>query len=425
MTKNNPAKITVPYLNRAVETQITKYLGTREILALIGPRQVGKSTVLNKLHNEVLRSKKSVFLTLENKLDLDIFQEDIESFKKTYVEPNEVIFIDEVQYAKEAGQKLKYLFDTTGKKIIISGSSSLEIRDIGKFLVGRLFTFHLNPLSFLEFLNYRDGQLSLLYRNAPQYQEIAKSSEIKKAVLRLFEEYLIFGGYPRVVLAKSQEEKEMVLGSVIDNYLLREIRTLLKLATEDELLKLAKLLSLQVGNLISYNELSASVGFSQTDLKKHLSILKETYILDLIKPYFRNKRVELVKNPKVYFVDTGIRNKIIDNFSRVGQRTDIGPLAENYIFSVLRQNFPFPKGINFWRTKSQAEVDFVVENKGEILPIEVKYAPLGNAVVGKSMYSFIDRYSPKKAIITTTGEAMTKKIKKTTVYFVPIYLFRP
>lgn len=422
--KNNPAKFSGPYLKRDIGAQITKYLKSKEIVALVGPRQVGKSTVLGKLYGEISKKRKSNFLTFEKKSDLDIFQEDIESFKKIYVEPNEILFIDEVQYAKGAGQKLKYLYDTTGKKFIISGSSSLEIRDLGRYLVGRIFTFYLNPLSFSEFLNYKDHRIWSLCQNAPQYGEISKSAELKRTALKLFEEYLIYGGYPRVVLANSGEEKEIVLASIIDNYLLKEIRTLLKLATEDELLKLAKLLSLQIGNLISYSELATSSGFSQAELRKHLGILKETYILDLINPYFRNKRVELVKNPKVYFIDTGMRNKIIDNFSKVGQRTDVGSLAENYVFSFLRQAFPSPGKVNFWRTKSQAEIDFVVEDKGEITPIEVKYAPLGNAVIGKSMHSFIDKYSPRKAIVTTTGEAMVKKIKNTKVYFTPIYLLR-
>lgn len=424
MIKNNPAKVNSSYLSRDIEPKLVRYLKNKEIIALIGPRQVGKSTVLNKLHEDIGKKKKSVFLTFEDRTILDFFQEDIESFKKTYVDPNEIIFIDEIQYAKEAGQKLKYLYDTTGKKFVISGSSSLEIRDMGKFLVGRIFTFYLDPLSFSEFLDHRDSTIYSLYQNSSKKGEISKSSEIKKATLKLFEEYLIYGGYPRVVLAKTDEEKEFVLGSVIDNYLLKEIRSLLKLATEDELLKLAQLLSLQIGNLISYNELFLSTGISRIELKKHLNILKETYILDLIKPYFRNRRVELVKNPKAYFIDTGMRNKIIDNFSKVGQRTDVGQIAENYVFDVLRRSFPFPKKINFWRTKSQAEVDFVIETNGEILPIEVKYAPLGNAVIGKSMHSFIEKYSPKKAIITTTGDYLVKKIKNTKIHFIPIYLLK-
>lgn len=424
MINNNPAKIDGPYLKRDIELRLGKYIKAKEIIALIGPRQVGKSTVLNKLQKDISNNTKSVFLTFENKTNLNIFQEDIEAFKKTYVDPNEIIFIDEIQYAKDAGQKLKYLYDTTKKKFVISGSSSLEIRSMGKFLVGRIFTFYLNPLSFSEFLNYKDNQIYTLYQNSSKNGEISKSDEIKKTTLKLFEEYLIYGGYPRVVLAKTQEEKELSLGSVIDNYLLKEIRSLLKLATEDELLKLTQLLSLQIGNLISYNELALSTGFSRIELKKHLNILKQTYILDLIKPYFNNRRVELVKNPKAYFIDTGMRNKIIDNFSKVGQRTDIGQLAENYVFETLRQNFPFPKKINFWRTKSQAEVDFVIETKGEVVPIEVKYAPLGNTVIGKSMHSFIEKYSPKKAIITTTGDVMIKKIKNTKVHFTPIYLLK-
>lgn len=434
---NNPAIISTEphFFPREILTGIQPFLKSREIIAVIGPRQAGKTTVLKILFNQLRRKHKCLFLTFENLSDREVFDTDIENFKKLYCLPYEVVFIDEFQYGRDAGQKLKYLFDSTQTKFIVSGSSSLEIKHAGKYLVGRILTFDLYPLSFLEFLKIRDNgiyevvkpiadQINRLFSGVPPKKLIdpIKSNTLKTRLKEYFYQYLIYGGYPRLAAASEKEDKKILLGSIVDNYLLREIKSLLHLATENELLLLAKFLSLSAGQLVSYKELSSSSGLSLAEVKKHLSILEETFVLKRIYPYYRNRRTELVKTPKVYFTDLGFRNQIIDNFSPSGLRADLGALAENFIFNWWQNRIQTRPPLRFWRTKSQAEVDFVIETEGNIIPIEVKSAPL-NMVIGKSLYSFVVKHSPRIAVVTTGDTIGFRQVNKTKVCFIPIFYF--
>lgn len=424
---NNPAKI----YQRDLLDKIDPFLNTREIIAIIGSRQVGKTTLLKVIFEKLSKKQKCLFLTFENRSDLEIFDTDIENFKKLYCENYQVIFIDEFQYANDAGAKIKFLYDTTKVKFFITGSSSLEVKEAGKYLVGRVFSFHLSSFSFSEYLTAVDQPLFKLVKSGfdivnnilsvaktVDLHDPVKSQTLQSKLQYYFEQYLVFGGYPRVVASVENLEKIQVLSSIIDNYLLREIRSLLHLATENELLNLAKFLSLQTANLISVTELSNSTNLNFKEVKKHLQILQQTYILDLLYPYYRNRRTEIVKNPKIFFLDNGFRNKMIDNFNDLTKRTDSGALAENFVFNSLKSD---GVRVNFWRSKSQAEVDFVIEKAGEIIPIEVKYSPLGKKVIGKSLFSFINKYHPKKAIITSSGDFGKRQVNQTIVYFVPIF----
>lgn len=190
---------------------------------------------------------------------------------------------------------------------------------------------------------------------------------------------------------------------------------------EDELILLTKLLAAQIGNLINYNELSTLSRLPYKQLLKHLEILKKTYIVDLIKPYSTNKRTELVKNPKVYFFDSGFRNYLLGDFRSFDKRQDIGALVENYIFTNLSSNQKMTTRINFWRTKSGAEVDFIIEKQGSIVPIEVRYS--SSPVIGKSLYSFFDKYKPHQAYIVTKDLEKAVKIGGVRVFFIPAYRF--
>ncbi|MDP3983370.1 MAG: ATP-binding protein, partial [bacterium] len=347
--KNNPAKI----YKRDLRAAINKYLAKPEILAIKGPRQAGKTTFLKTLQQELSGKSKTIFITFEDREKLDIFEQDIQNFIKLFVAPYETVFIDEFQYAKNGGQKLKYLFDTTSTKFIISGSSSLELTfQTGKYLVGRIFSFYLMPFNFNEFLQAREPELAKLLNikrkstmkliqgesNKLSHGNHIKSHALQSRVLKLLEEYIIYGGYPRVIVAGDEEEKRTILKEIINNYLLYDIKGLLELVTSDKLLLLAKALALQIGNLVEYQELGILSGLGQIEIKKHLRILQETYILELISPYFSNKRTELVKNPKVYFTDPGIRHSLLNNFSKFMDRSDRGALLENYVHQSLRQH---------------------------------------------------------------------------------------
>jgi len=414
------------YIHRQLENLIKPFLKRKEVLAIIGPRQVGKTTFLKYLASQLKKQGKSIkFITFEKRSDLRLF-DDVESFKEIH-RNYQIIIIDEFQYAQQGGKNLKYLFDTTKTKYIISGSSSLDIKfQAGKYLVGRMLKFMLWPFSFREYLSYVDKELyellNLRVLDVFSFQTRKSfGQEVNTRLERLFEEYLVYGGYPAVVTTKTSLEKKKILEGILDGYLLKDVRSLLQLATESELIKLVKLLATQTGNLISYKELSNASSLNYREVVRHLEILKQTYIIDLITPYFSNKRTEITKNPKVYFVDTGFRNLILSDFRKFDQREDFGSLVENYVFMNLKRRSNEFQNISFWRTKSKAEVDFVIEKEGEVIPIEVKYSK--NPPVGKSLYSFIGKFSPSKAYIFTKGFTKEVKVGNCKVKFIPVYYF--
>jgi len=412
------------YIPRELEKTIQPFLKRKEILAVVGARQVGKTTFLEHLFSNLKKQKKKAeFLTFERENDLALF-ESIEDFKD-YYKDYQILIIDEFHYAKEGGRKLKYLFDTTKIKFIISGSSSLELTfETGRYLVGRMFKFLLYPFSFREFLLSKDKRLLALLETRFgdvlfQKLDLKKpfGREINSRIQKLFEEYLIFGGYPAVVLAETREEKIKILESILENYLLRDIGALLNLKTKGEILKIAEFLSTQVSNLLNYQELSRISNLRYREVITHLEILKNTFLVETLKPFYKNPRTELVKTPKIYFFDNGFRNYLISDFKEINKRNDVGRLVENYVFSLLQRK-SLGK-INFWRTKSKAEVDFLIQREGEIIPIEVRYSP--SPLIGKSLFSFIEKFSPKYGYILTKGFFGIKKIKKTNIYFIPVY----
>lgn len=403
---------------RKLDTVIGKYLSRKEIIAVKGPRQTGKTTLLQSLQKEYDGVKKNIFLSFEKRTDLEMFEKDIEYFKKLYVDPYEIVFLDEFQYAKEGGQRLKYLYDTTGKKFIITGSSSLELTtQLGKFLTGRFFSFYLFPLSFEEFLTWKHKDLTRIYQDLKN--EPVRSEALVKLLQKAVEEYIKYGGYPRVILSSDEEEKQLVLSSIMEEFLVKDIKLLLNLE-QGTIVTLAKLLALQIGNLISFNELSGSVKANFSKIKNNISLLENIYLLKLVKPYYINKRLEIVKNPKVYFYDCGMRNFLIQNFGDLSLRTDAGALVENFVFNRLKEKYP-SHPVRFWRTKSGAEVDFITEKEDSIIPYKVKYSDDKSTTLGKGFISFITKFKPENAYIVTKNFWGKRMIGKTNIIFLPLF----
>lgn len=413
------------YIKRQLEIQIEPFLAKKEAISIIGPRQAGKTTFIQHLAKRFEQEDKKVkFITFEKKADLNLFN-NIEDFKKIAGQ-YEVVFIDEFQYSRDGGQKLKYLYDTTEIKFIISGSSSLELTfQTGKYMVGRLLEFRLMPFSFREFLSAKDQEMFAVMENISSVDVFdfdlkrAFGREINSRLAGLLEEYFIFGGYPAVVLSVGSEEKKKVLEGIYDKYLLKDIKDLLRLATDNELDRLGKFLAGQIGNIVKYQELSAASGLNLKELKKHLNILSKTYIISLVTPFYTNKRTELVKNPKVYFNDLGLRNYSLADWRAAGVRNDLGSLAENYGFILLEKIFG--GHLKYWRTKAKAEVDFIIEREQSTYPLEIKYS--SKRLIGKSLFSFIDKFNPPAALILTKDYVGEEKIKNTKVKFIPLSYF--
>jgi len=417
------------YIHRELEREVSPFLDCREAIAILGPRQCGKTTFLGEIVRKLESSDKKVHqITFENRGDLDLFDENIEDFK-SLVSGYDTVVIDEFQYAKNGGKHLKYLYDTTEIKFIISGSSSLDlVFQTGKYMVGRLLEFTLLPFSFREYLSFREPDLFRMLEeraiDIPESFRMEQSfgEEIRVRLRKYLEQFVIYGGYPAVALAEDIKRKEKILESIASEYLLKDIESLLRLATSDKLRTLEKLLASQIGNLINYKELGISSGLAYNDLKEHLDILEKTYILSLVRPFSRHRRTELVRNPKVYFLDTGLRNFTLSDFRPIADRPDAGAVMENYAFTLLvRRAATHAHDIHFWRTKGGAEVDFVLERRGEIAPFEIKYSV--GAALGKSVYSFIEKFQPKRFTILTRETAQEEKVGNTDIMRVPLSYF--
>lgn len=392
------------YIERELEKELEKYLRTKEIIAVLGPRQSGKSTLLNHL---VEKLPKMHTLTFDDRQVLTLFEHDPEAFVGQHITPYEHVFIDEVQYAKESGKILKYIYDTCNCKLFISGSSASELSlQSLRFLVGRIFIFHLYPLSFREFLQFKERNLLALLEKGHFTLPVLEQTD------KFLEEFVLYGGYPRVVLAATKEEKQTVLRGIYNTYFLREIKEILQLSGDYKLSLLLKALALQIGGIISYAELGSLSGFAYKDLRSYLNILEKTFICVLLKNFHTNKRTELVKSPKVFFLDTGLRNEVIQNFSR--ERTDKGELYENLVCSeLIKQGFE-PK---YWRTKAKAEVDFVIEHENKPIPLEVKSFEKN---LTRSFSSFLEAYTPKQGFLLSLRASGKKKVDKTTIRLLPL-----
>ncbi|MBU1679968.1 MAG: ATP-binding protein [Bacteroidetes bacterium] len=390
------------YITRILEGQIRKYLDSQEIFAVVGPRQSGKTTMLKRILSELDGVN---YITLDDITALSLFKNDIKSFVELYIKNFNYVFIDEIQNAANSGQQLKFIYDTEKTKLIISGSSSAEISIQSlKYLVGRIFIFKLYPFSFGEFLSAKNPKLQNVYNSKLFGDEI--NIEIQKYI----DEFITFGGYPRVVLSESIEEKKLVLKNIYSTLLLREVKDLIGVSGSDNLISLIKALSLQIGNLINFRELSDLSGFNHQTLKKNINILEELYICKRCYAFHKNPRTEIVKTPKIYFIDYGLRNIIIDNFS--SHRSDKGALYENLIYTEFLKR---DKELKYWRTKSGAEVDFILDNE----PIEVKTMPK----TSRSFYSFINKYDPKNGYIISTKEGEDIVTDQYRIKFMPYSKF--
>lgn len=416
---------------RDLEASLLKWIDRREAYAIKGPRQSGKTTLL-KILEETLKRREvcTVFLNFEDPDVLEAFEASPKEYIKSFLvkEDRYCFLMDEYHYVKEPGKKLKLLYDTfENAKFIVTGSSSLELSGaMAKFLVGRVFFFELFPFSFHEFLAAKNHRLSKIYeeknRNIREFllggeAEIAQDV-ILKEFTPFFDQYLIYGGYPAVIKAEDYETKRMILKNIYDTYISKDIVEFLKVTDALKYRHVVRALAALVGNLVNYNEVCSTCQTYYKELKRILSILSETYIVALVQPFYKNPITELKKAPKMYFLDLGLRNYVINNFNTLEQRTDSGALVENFVFLSLRNNFQEAM-INYWRTIAKAEVDFVLRIKDEVIPVEVKYQTFRAPKVSRGLRSFIKTYKTEKALVVTKDYWGKTKINGTKVLFSP------
>lgn len=417
---------------RSILSNLLKWLTRREAYAIKGPRQSGKTTILKILREELVKKgMNAVFLNFEDPDVLEAFERNPKEYIKSFLtkEGRYYFLMDEYHYVKEPGKKLKLLYDTfENTKFIVTGSSSLELSGaMAKFLVGRVFFFELFPFSFHEFLVAKNSRLARIHeeknKRIKEFLLNGKTFGIKEDIFLkeftpFFNEYLIFGGYPAVIKSRDFETKRMILKNIYDTYVSKDVVEFLKISDAFKYRSVVRTLAAMVGNLVNYNEICSTCQSYYKEVKRMISILFETYIINLIQPFYKNPMTELKKIPKVYFFDLGLRNYVIDNLSPIEKRIDVGAIVENFVFLGLRNMFP-ERTINYWRTIAKAEVDFVLRLNDKVVPIEVKYQTLKKPKISRGFRSFIESYKPDRALVITKDFWGKIKVGKTAILFVP------
>ncbi|MCX7736219.1 MAG: ATP-binding protein [Candidatus Kapabacteria bacterium] len=345
------------YITRDIEQKILQTIAPNKVIVITGARRTGKTILLSQLIKKI--KEPIILLNGEDILTHELLERRSIINFKNLMGTKKLLIIDEAQKIIDIGLKLKLMVDNIeGLKIIVTGSSAFDITNkVGEPLTGRKYSFNLFPFSENELSQIED--------------DISKRENLR--------ERLVFGNYPELSFLSDRDKKQEYLREIVSSYLLKDILTFENLRSSSKIFDLLKLIAFQVGNEVSYNELSKQLGISKTTVERYLDLLTKVFILHKIGGYSRNLRKEVVKSSKWYFWDNGIRNAIIANFTNLNSRDDVGKLWENYIISE-RLKFQSNKSLHsnnyFWRTYDKQEIDWIEEREGKLFAYEFKWKEL-------------------------------------------------
>ncbi len=345
-------------IKREITDSILSNFGRKKIIVLLGPRQVGKTTLLSQIGS--IEDKKTLMLNCDNLDDAIAIEDKSTTELKSLIEPYSIVFIDEVQRVKNIGLTLKKIGDLKlSTQVIVTGSSSLGMADdINEPATGRLVEYDLFPLSLPELA--------------------AETSEREES--RMLNTRLIYGLYPEVVT--DSKFARQLLVSLSNNYLYKDIFSYKGIKKPDMIVKLTRALALQLGSKVSYNELAQLIGIDKATVESYINLLEKSFIIFRIDSFSRNMRNEIKRGKKIYFYDNGVRNAIIANFAPPELRSDMGALWENMmVVERLKRNFYRKNYAHtyFWRNTDQQEIDLVEETDGRLTAFEFKWNPKAKA----------------------------------------------
>ncbi len=346
---------------RYLEQEIKKRVGSGKAIILLGPRQVGKTTLIEK----ILKNKDYLLLDGDDPQIKRILTEPNTEQIRSIIGKHKFVFIDEAQRIKGIGLTMKIITDRIkGIQLFASGSSSFDLSNsLNEPLTGRKWEYRLFPVSWEEYENHH-GYL---------YSE------------QQLENRLLFGFYPDVL--NNPGDEIPVLKNLVSSYLYKDILSFSNIQKPEVLDKLVQALALQVGSEVNYSELAQTVNSDKNTVSKYIEILQKGFIVFKVGSFSRNLRNEIKMNKKIYFYDNGIRNMVIGNFDPLELRTDKGALWENFLISERIKQIEYKESLAryyFWRTKQQQEVDFVEETGGKIYGYEFKWKNRQKARIPKT-----------------------------------------
>lgn len=358
-------------IERIIENQLIKEWGSGKVLVVLGPRQVGKTTLIKNL---CTKKGEFLFLNGDDPSIIILLNNTGENQLRQIIGKFKTVFIDEAQRIPNIGITAKIIHDQLkGVRLILSGSSALELANhLNEPLTGRKWEHLLYPISWQEFSDY---------------------SGFLKAKLNL-NTRLVYGMYPEVITAK--ENAPDVLRQLAGSYLYKDILQYGGIRKPEILQKLLMALALQIGSEVNYNELANTLRIDRNTVENYIQLLEKVFVIFRLNPLSRNVRNELSSGRKIYFYDNGIRNALLGDFKPVEVRNDIGQLWENFIISERMKLNGYANKIIFsyyWRTYQQQEIDLIEEKNGKFSAFECKW---NSAKKSKFSKTFSENYQPKE-----------------------------
>jgi predicted AAA+ superfamily ATPase len=365
---------------------LDKYVQPNKVLLIYGPRRVGKTTLLqNYLATTPWTYKLDSGDNIQTQLLLS--SQDFNQILP-YVEGYQLLALDEAQEIPQIGKALKIIVDQVPDiRVITTGSSSFELAgQTGEPLTGRKRTLSLFPVAQAELL-------------APGTTYGHNRHELQQKL----PDFLVYGSYPEVIEASTQQECVEILTEIANSYLLKDILTFDRVRNSRVLLNLLRLIAFQVGSEVSYTELATKVGVDVKTVQRYLDLLEKTFVLYRLTGFSRNLRKEVTRQAKYYFWDNGIRNAVIAQFNGLSQRNDVGQLWENFFVIErlkYRTYYSVPANAYFWRTYDQQEIDLVEERGGRLFGYECKWSTKKSVMAPSS---WVQAY-PDADFVTITPE---------------------
>ena len=343
------------YKKRKLLDILIKHSDVREAIVVTGFRRVGKTVLLKHIYDQ-LATKNKVFLDMESPVNQRVFSDENYDNIKAFLgrlgidfNSKAYVFLDEIQSVRNLPSVVKYLYDHNEIKFYLTGSSSFYLKNwFSESMAGRKFLFELYPLDFEEFLHFKEVTVKPI-----------AGYELLSA---WYEEYLVYGGFPGVVLAESAEEKLLQLDDILGSYFKLDVQTLANFRDNQKLKDLLFLLSSRVGSKPEISKLAESLGVSRQTVSGYLDFFEQTYLIHYLRPISGSKDVQIKHMPKIYFGDTGILNRVA--------QVSRGQLFENKVFNQLFTRLSmkgklgqFRENIGYYQKKSGAEIDFILEGK--------------------------------------------------------------
>ncbi|MBN3583712.1 ATP-binding protein [Algoriphagus aestuarii] len=341
-------------ITRQIESELRARLHKGKLLVIVGPRQVGKTTLMKQILN--FPNDTVLWLNCDNPDDRLGLQDTTVSSLRSLIGDFKLVVIDEAQRVSNIGLTLKILADEFPEiQVLASGSSALELANsIKEPLTGRKREFQLYPISTQELCEHTSS----------------------REELRLLEKRLVFGFYPEVINHPSDARE--ALQEISSSYLYKDILSLQEVRKPAILQKLLLALALQVGSEVTFNDLGNTVGIDKETAEKYLDLLEKAFVIFRLNSFSRNMRREIKKSKKIYFWDNGVRNAIINNFNSLELRTDKGALWENFLISERMKYLSYHRivtNVYFWRTTTGKEIDWLEEREGKLFAFEAKWNP--------------------------------------------------